>query len=62
MKIRIFGYYVFTICEKQQQKNEENIDAEMLYAQIGQLKVENAFSKKVAGNWEYEIVYAGVQL
>ena len=27
-------------------KNEENIDVEMLYAQIGQLKVENDFLKK----------------
>lgn len=27
-------------------KNEENIDVEMLYSQIGQLKVENDFLKK----------------
>jgi transposase len=27
-------------------KTEENVDVEMLYAQIGQLKVENDFLKK----------------
>lgn len=32
-------------------ESESSIEAEKLYAQIGQLKVENDFLKKVRGNW-----------
>ena len=32
----------------------DNVDIEKLYAQIGQLKVENDFLKKIARNWGYE--------
>jgi transposase-like protein len=41
--------------DKQESKeDDENVDIEKLYAQIGQLKVENDFLKKIARNWGYE--------
>ena len=41
--------------EKQESKEDsDNVDIEKLYAQIGQLKVENDFLKKIARNWGYE--------
>ena len=35
-----------SIFEKESKSTEENVDVEKLYAQIGQLKVENDFLKK----------------
>lgn len=35
-----------TVFEKETKSSEENVDVEKLYAQIGQLKVENDFLKK----------------
>ena len=47
---------VASVFEKGGRKSDDqdNPEIEKLYAQIGQLKVENDFLKKFAGNWGYE--------
>ena len=40
--------------EKSDSIDENSVDTQELYAQIGQLRVENEFLKKVAGNWGYK--------
>jgi len=40
--------------EKKGAAEKEGVDTQELYAQIGQLRVENEFLKKVARNWGYE--------
>lgn len=47
------------VFEKERGSLDQSDSSEMdkLYAQIGQLKVENDFLKKVAGNWGYETTH-----
>ena len=40
--------------EKESSSKGDAVDTKELHAQIGQLKVENEFLKKVVRNWEYK--------
>jgi hypothetical protein len=46
METRVFKQSISAIDGKDSKADKEQIDSEKLYAQIGQLKVENDFLKK----------------